>query len=107
MDGTVPSDSIAFAFAPASEAPKPARRSRRSTPSTPAKSSRSQYAINADVIAAGRLPENPPVVTSKANPHYQKRFDTLHGFAAAGDWDAVRGYKITAATATRVLLDEL
>jgi len=72
-----------------------ALRSRRRTPSTPAKSSRSQYAINADVIAAGRLPENPPVVTSKANPHYQKRFDTLHGFAVAGDWDAVREYKVT------------
>jgi len=80
---------------PPPEAQKPARRSRRRTPSTPAKSSRSQYAINADVIAAGRLPENPPVVTSKANPHYQKRFDTLHGFAVAGDWDAVREYKVT------------
>ena len=80
---------------PAPEAPKAARPSRRGTSSTPAKSSRSQYAINADVIAAGRLPENPPVVTSKANPHYQKRFDTLHGFAVAGDWDAVREYKVT------------
>ena len=61
---------------PAPEAPKPARRSRRSTTITPVKLSRSQYAINADMIAAGKVPEKPPVVTSKANPHYQKRFDT-------------------------------
>jgi hypothetical protein len=80
---------------PPPEAPKPSRRSRRSTTITPAKPSRSQYAINADMIAAGKVPEKPPVITSKANPHYQKRFDTLHGYAAAGDWDAVRDYKVT------------
>src|SRR6516225_5661417 len=84
-----------FAEEPAPESPKPARRSRRSTTITPAKPSRSQYAINADMIAAGKVPEKPPVVTSKANPHYQKRFDTLHGYAATGDWDAVRDYKVT------------
>jgi hypothetical protein len=80
---------------PPPEAPKPARRLRRNTTITPAKPSRSQYAINADMIAAGKVPEKPPVVTSKANPHYQKRFDTLHGYAASGDWDAVRDYKVT------------
>jgi hypothetical protein len=77
---------------PPPEAPKP---SRRSMTITPAKPSRSQYAINADMIAAGKVPEKPPVVTSKTNPYYQKRFDTLHGYAAAGDWDAVRDYKVT------------
>jgi len=86
---------LSCAEEPAPEAPKPARRSRRSTTITPAKPSRSQYAINADMIAAGKVPEKPPVVTSKANPYYQKRFDTLHGYAAAGDWDAVRDYKVT------------
>jgi len=86
---------LSCAEEPAPEAPKPARRSRRSTTITPAKPSRSQYAINADMIAAGKVPEKPPVVTSKANPHYQKRFDTLHGYAAAGDWDSVRDYKVT------------
>ena len=67
---------LSCAEEPAPEAPKPARRSRRSTTITPVKLSRSQYAINADMIAAGKVPEKPPVVTSKANPHYQKRFDT-------------------------------
>jgi len=86
---------LSCAEEPAPEAPKPARRSRRRTTITPAKPSRSKYAINADMIAAGKVPEKPPVVTSKANPHYQKRFDALHGYAAAGDWDAVRDYKVT------------
>jgi hypothetical protein len=80
---------------PAPEAPKSARRSRRRTAAEPAKASRSQYAISADMIAAGKLPEKPPVVTSKANPHYQKHFDRLLGLAKAGDWDAVRDYKVT------------
>ena len=80
---------------PAPEAPKSARRSRRHTAAEPAKASRSQYAISADMIAAGKLPEKPPVVTSKANPHYQKHFDRLLGLAKAGDWDAVRDYKVT------------
>jgi hypothetical protein len=80
---------------PAPEAPKSARRSRRRTAAEPAKASRSQYAISADMIAAGKLPEKPPVVTSKANLHYQKRFDRLLGLAKAGDWDAVRDYKVT------------
>jgi hypothetical protein len=38
------------------------------------------------VIAAGKLPDKAPIVTSAANPHYQKRFDELHKLAAAGDW---------------------
>jgi len=80
---------------PAPEAPKSARRSRRRTAAEPAKASRSQYAISADMIAAGKLPEKPPVVTSKANLHYQKHFDRLLGLAKAGDWDAVRNYKVT------------
>ena len=36
-----------------------------------------------------------PVVTSAANPHYQKHFDRLFALARAGDWDAVRDYKVT------------
>src|SRR5258706_11855908 len=36
------------------------------------KASRSRYAVDPEVIATGRLPEKAPVVTSKANPHYQK-----------------------------------
>ena len=47
------------------------------------------------MIAAGKLPDKAPVVTSAANPHYQKRFDELHKLAAAGDWAAVHDYKIS------------
>ena len=43
----------------------------------------------------GNLPDKAPVVTSAANPHYQKHFDRLLGLAKAGDWDAVRDYKVT------------
>jgi hypothetical protein len=41
----------------------------------PQKSSRSRYAIDPEAIAAGRLPEKAPLVTSAANPHYQKHFE--------------------------------
>jgi hypothetical protein len=39
------------------------------------------------------MPEK-PIVTSKANPHYQKRFDHLAALAAAGDWDAMQAYEV-------------
>jgi hypothetical protein len=42
---------------------------------------RSRYALDPAVIAAGKLPDRAPVVTSAANPHYQKRFDDLHKLA--------------------------
>ena len=35
-----------------------------------------------------------PIMTSKANPHYQKRFDQLEALAMAGDWAGVRGYEV-------------
>ena len=47
------------------------------------------------MIAAGKLPDSAPVVTSAANPHYQKRFDELYKLAAAGDWAAVCDYKVS------------
>ncbi|HEX3419073.1 MAG TPA: hypothetical protein VHT21_22130 [Stellaceae bacterium] len=56
--------------------------------------SRSRYAIDPEAIAAGRLPKRAPVVTSAANPHYQKHFDRLLGLAKAGDWDGVRKYEV-------------
>jgi hypothetical protein len=72
-----------------------AKQPRRAKATEQQKSSRSRYAIDPDAIAAGRLPDKAPVVTSKANPHYQKHFDRLFGLAQAGDWDAVRDYKVT------------
>ena len=62
------------------------------------RASRSRYALDLAVIAAGKLPDKAPVVTSAANPHYQKRFDELHKLAVAGDWVAVRDYKVSGST---------
>jgi hypothetical protein len=74
---------------------RPAVQSRRAKATAPQKSSRSRYAIDPEAIGAGRLPQKAPVVTSGANPHYQKHFDRLFALARAGDWDAVRDYKVT------------
>jgi hypothetical protein len=67
----------------------------RAKATAPRKAPRSRYAIDPAAIAAGRLPDEIPVVTSKANPHYQKHFDRLFSLAKAGDWDAVRDYEVT------------
>jgi hypothetical protein len=72
----------------------PAKQRRRAKATTPQKSSRSRYAIDPETIAAGRLPQRAPVVTSAANPHYQKHFDRLFGLAKAGNWDGVRNYEV-------------
>jgi hypothetical protein len=70
--------------------PKPAKKERRAPPQTgkPSKSSELDAAA-----AKGIMPER-PIVTSKANPHYQKRFDYLAERAAVGDWDAVQAYEV-------------
>jgi hypothetical protein len=70
---------------------KPPWRVKATAPET---SSRSRYAIDPEAIAAGRLPQRAPVVTSAANPHYQKHFDRLFDLAQAGDWDGVRNYEV-------------
>jgi hypothetical protein len=46
-------------------------------------------------VVDGKLPAKAPVVTSAANPHYQKHFDKLFAHAQAGEWDAVCDDKIT------------
>ena len=46
------------------------------------------------MIAAGRLPDKAPEVTSAANRRYQTHFDKLHELATAGDWDGVRKYEV-------------
>ena len=77
---------------------KPARQPRRAratAPRAPRAQSRSRYAIGPAEIAAGKLPDKTPVVTSAANQLYQKKFDALHAHAVAGEWDAVRDFKIT------------
>ena len=71
------------------------RQPRRAKAAGPRAASRSRYALDPAVIAAGKLPDKAPIVTSAANPHYQKRFDELHKLAAAGDWAAVRDYKVS------------
>ena len=72
----------------------PAKQPRRAKPTTPQKSSRSRYTIDPESIAAGQLPDMAPVVTSNANPHYQKHFDRLFALAKAGDWDGVGNYEV-------------
>jgi len=72
----------------------PAKQPRRARATAPETSSRSRYAIDPEAIAAGRLPQRAPVVTSAANPHYQKHFDRLFDLAQAGDWDGVRNYEV-------------
>jgi hypothetical protein len=72
----------------------PAKQPRRAKPTTPQKSSRSRYTIDPEAIAAGQLPGMAPVVTSNANPHYQKHFDRLFALAKAGDWDGVGNYEV-------------
>jgi hypothetical protein len=77
---------------------KPARQPRRAratAPHAPRAESRSRYAIGPAAIAAGKLPDKAPVVNSATNQLYQKKFDALHAHAVAGEWDAVRDYKIT------------
>src|ERR1700726_1061207 len=74
---------------------KRARQPRRAKAAGRRAASRSRYALDPAAIAAGKLPDKAPVVTSPANPHYQKRFDELHKLAAAGDWAAVRDYKVS------------
>jgi hypothetical protein len=72
----------------------PAQQPRRAKAAAPQKSSHSRYRIDPETIAAGRLPQRAPVVTSAANPHYQKRFDRLFDLAQAGDWDGVHNYEV-------------
>src|SRR5580704_154741 len=60
---------------------KRAGQPRRAKATGPRTVSRSHYALDPAVIAAG--PDKAPIVTSAANPHYQKRFDELHKLAAA------------------------
>jgi hypothetical protein len=55
------------------EGPKPARQPSRGR----APAARSRYGIDPDLIAAGRLPDKAPEVTSAANRRYQTHFDRL------------------------------
>jgi hypothetical protein len=73
---------------------RPASPSRLAKETAPQNSTRSRYDIDHETITAGRLPQRAPVVTSAANPHYQKHFDRLFDLAKAGDWDGVRNYEV-------------
>ena len=76
------------------EEPKPARQPSRGRALAAPQGSRSRYGIGSDLIAAGRLPDKAPEVTSAANRRYQTHFDKLHELATAGDWDGVRKYEV-------------
>jgi hypothetical protein len=77
------------------EEPKPSRQARRGRAPAAPQGSRSRYGINPDLIAAGRLPDKAPEVTSATNRRYQTHFDKLLELAAAGDWTAVQKYQVT------------
>jgi hypothetical protein len=79
---------------PAEES-KPARQRRRGQATAAPQGTRSRYGINPDLIAAGRLPNKAPEVTSAANRRYEVHFDKLLELATAGDWAAVREYQVT------------
>ena len=76
-------------------APHSASQPDRANGDVPKKAVQSKYGIDLEAIAAGRLPEKPPVVTSAANRHYQKHFDRLFDLAKAGRWDAVHEYRVS------------
>jgi hypothetical protein len=75
------------------EKPKAARQPRRGR--APEAPQRSRYGIDPDLVAAGRLPNKAPEVTSAANRRYEVHFDKLLELATAGDWAAVREYQVT------------
>lgn len=79
---------------PVEEAPVEAKtkRPRAAKKATEPKVRRSAQA-DADA-AAGTMPGK-PVITSAANPGYQKKFDALAALADAGDWAGVEAYQVT------------
>jgi hypothetical protein len=84
-------DQLSITDAAAPE-PNPAKKERRA--SAPAANQKPSRSAELDAAAAeGVMPEK-PIVTSKANPGYQKRFDYLAERATAGDWDAVQAYEV-------------
>jgi hypothetical protein len=73
--------------------PEPTPKKKRQGPAQPSNRQPSRSAQIDAAAAAGIMPAK-PIMTSKANPHYQARFDKLEALAEAGDWDAVRAYQV-------------
>jgi hypothetical protein len=72
----------------------PAGKLERKPRAAPSGDRKPSKASQLDAAAArGETPVK-PVMTSKANPHYQARFDKLEAMAMAGDWDGVRAYEV-------------
>jgi hypothetical protein len=84
-------EALSLSDAPPPEPKGKPERKPRATPSGDRKPSKS-----AELDAAAARGETPtkPIMTSKANPHYQARFDKLEAMAMAGDWDGVRAYQV-------------
>ena len=96
IDGAVSASLFRVASMSLNDAPPPEpkgkpERKPRAAPSGDRKPSKS-----AELDAAAARGETPtkPVMTSKANPHYQARFDKLEAMAMADDWDGVRAYVV-------------
>jgi hypothetical protein len=70
--------------------PTPEKKKRRG----PTPSNRPSKSAELDAAAAAGIMPEKPIMTSKANPGYQKRFDHLAERAAKGDWESVRNYEV-------------
>jgi hypothetical protein len=73
--------------------PEPTPKKKRQGPAQPSNRQRSR-STELDAAAATGVMPTKPIVTSKANPHYQKRFDQLEKWAMADDWDSIRSYEV-------------
>jgi hypothetical protein len=72
----------------------PAAKPERKPRAAPSGDRKPSKASELDAAAARGETPTKPIMTSKANPHYQARFDKLEAMAIAGDWDGVRAYEV-------------
>ena len=97
LDG--PNPSVLFRYnqlslGDASEPLRPSEKPPRKPRVAPSGDRKPSKSAELDAAAARGETPTKPVMTSKANPHYQARFDKLEALAEAGDWAGVRGYEV-------------
>jgi hypothetical protein len=77
-----------------SEPFRPAEKPPRKPRAAPSGDRKPSKAAELDAQAATGAMPTKPIMTSKANPHYQKRFDQLEKWAMADEWSAIRSYEV-------------